>query len=107
MNNNINTTYAQLLQYHHDIHQFNGTILNVFFREKIKQFYNHNGVRIQSVLDKQRTLMFEFFETEGPEGKETFRKDAEGKRIYKEGKTQFEFDARLKEFLNTQTPITL
>ena len=95
-------TNSTLLSMHNEINKMQGSILAIFLRGKIQQFYNDNGVRIDSVNAKIAALQKEYFVIE----EDIIKKDEEKNTIMQEGKDRKELDDKIKEILDTEITIT-
>lgn len=55
----------QLISYHQEIQGMKWSILYQFNASKIKEFYNRNGIRITTTLEKLHDLNKKYFEYDG------------------------------------------
>ena len=58
-------TNRTLLQFNDECQRMQGTIIGEFFRPKIRQFYNDNNIRLDTLFKKMTALKEEHFEIEG------------------------------------------
>lgn len=55
----------QLISYHQEIQGMKGSILYQFNAPKIKEFYNRNGIRVTTTIEKLHDLNKKYFVYEG------------------------------------------
>lgn len=86
----INVTKGQLINKHQEITQWkrSDSLIVHFFDSKIKEFYNHNRIRIESIINEIKELNQFYFEFE-PDGNTI--KVAGGKQVMREGYTMEEY----------------
>lgn len=98
-------TYKQLMSFNNELNQYNRTsILWFLLSNKISEFYKLNGVRIQSILDKNNALSEKYFTFEN--GKPVFDGEGEDKKQrMNEGFTQEDYEQEWNELMNTQCEI--
>ena len=83
-----------LIRYHQEIQQWQnaGSVLVEFNRSKIKSFYNENSIRLNTCFEKIDKLRMEFLELDEKNQIKWSGEGQDKKPIFKEGKTQEEFD---------------
>lgn len=93
-------TYGTLLHYHKQIEGWKQTnsIFVLSHKSFIREFYNNNGVRIKSLMERMNALMREHFVYDD-NGLTTQLVDGKQELILQEGKTQVEYDTKLGEIL--------
>ena len=94
----MNITNRQLLSMHREIGQLQSSIVGIFLKNKIKQFYADNGIRIESLQEKISKLQQEYFVIEN----EKIKTDGEGKDstpVMNEGKDKKEFDEKFNKLM--------
>jgi hypothetical protein len=77
---------------------------------KIREFYNNNGVRIQSLLNHQAVIFETFYEMEEVKGVKQVVWEGEGKDRkpkLREGCTEQEWKDAVKEFQDEETIVNL
>ena len=100
MNNQI------LLNYHGEAQRMNGTLRGEFDRNKLKEFYRNNGIRINAVIEKVNALHEKYFIFEGKEVK--FEGDGkERKPVMKEGMVMVDYEKEFKELMEKPCNIVL
>lgn len=57
-------TNRHLLTFHDELQRMSGSILGLFLRSKIRQFYNDNNIRLESLFKKMTIIKEEHFEIE-------------------------------------------
>lgn len=101
-------TNGQLLTYHQEIQGgWDGSILTIFLAAKIREFYNQNGGRIKTLLEKQDAIKTEYFQTEKFGNGERFKADEKGHPVFREGKTKEALEKTMNEFLSESVNIIL
>lgn len=101
-------TYANLYAYNQEIQNMKGSVLEKFFRGKIDEFYKHNGLRINTMLEKLRHISADFFEmTEDEKQIKTIDKDGVKTPVMLEGKTTEDYNAKVNEYLAKEVPIAI
>lgn len=100
----MNATNKTLLLMHQEIQKMQGSVNGLFHKGKIKQFYNDNGLRIDTLQEKMRKLQSSFFVIEN----EQIKKEGEGKDsqpVLQEGKDRKEFDEKFEKLMNEEVQI--
>jgi len=119
----INMPFSELMKLHQECESINKTkSLKVLwdpnrprYLSKIRQFYNDNGVRIQAFMDRHNQIDLEFYEVEtiileGGKTEKKFVMEGEAPNIkakLKEGKTQEEYDQKMKELFAEIVPVII
>ncbi len=101
-----NTTNNRLLTWHNEIQSLNGSIVAKFLHSKIREFYNNNGVRINSLQDKRSELTKKYFVIEDDKLK-TEGDGENAKPVLIEGKTNEDFENELKELMEKEVAVYL
>lgn len=87
----------------------NGSVLMHFLQPKIKQFYNDNGIRLQTAYGKINSLIEEHFELDENKKIKTIEVEKDGnksqQRVLKEGKSNEEYDKLYMELMDSETKI--
>lgn len=102
----MNITTRQLFAWHQEIQSMNGSIHHIFNRSKIKEFYNDNGIRIDTMFKKLKEIQTEYFVIEN----EQIKKEGEGKDakpVVQEGKTREEFDKKFNELMDSEITVKI
>lgn len=97
-----------LLAMHEEIQKLQGSVLGLFMRNKINDFYKNNGLRIDTFYKNRKKLQLEYFQIE--EDGERIKKEGEGadsKPMMKEGKDRKEFDDKFEELMNQELTIKI
>lgn len=100
-------TIRQLLHYNNEINGLQGSIMFEFFRPKIREFSQKNKVRLESASAKITKLRNEFLETDEHGNAKFVGEGKDRVAIFKEGKTQEEFDKAYNELLETEITIII
>lgn len=73
----INVTNHALFALEQEVQSMNNSILQFWFKSKIGEFYNENGVRLRGIHDKRMEIMKKYFvmdegklKLEGEDGKQ-------------------------------------
>ena|SRR3990167_2819634 len=102
----MNTTNKTLLQIHQEIQQMQLSVIGLFLRSKIKNFYSDNGLRIDTLHGKMRKLQSEYFIVENGQ----IKKDGEGKDaqpVLREGKDRKDFEDKFEALMAEETNIKI
>jgi len=101
----MNARNRNLLNLHRDGQQMihEPKLGDLFHKNKVKQFYNDNGLRIQTIHDKMRKLQSEYFVVEN----EQIKKDKDGQPIPLEGKDKKEFDEKFEKLMDEEVNIKI
>lgn len=100
----INKTAAQVLLEHAQREQLRGTFIETINLGKIGAFYENNGMRIHTLLEKENEIKNEFLE---------FNEDGSMKLtedklpVYREGKTKEDYLADAEAFYKQVVPIKI
>jgi hypothetical protein len=97
-----------LLAMHEEIQQMQNSVLGLFIRSKINDFYKNNGLRIDTFYKERKKLQLEYFEIE--EDGERIKKEGEGKDakpLMKEGKDRKEFDEKFEALMDKELNIKI
>ena len=96
MSTPTNITNRQLLQWDSEAMRMNGSIIGMFNRSKIQEFYRNNEARISTLKRDINELQDDYFVVENDQVKY----EGEGndkKPVMKEGKTLEEYQQKFKE----------
>jgi len=99
----MNATNRTLLILHKEAQQMQSTLNGLFQRSKLKQFYNDNGLRIETIHGKMRKLQSEYFVVEN----EQIKKDKDNQPVLLEGKDKKEFDEKFETLMNEEVNIKI
>ena len=93
----MNSKNGVLLHYHNQLQDLNANSVWAFLnKQKIKQFYSNNQIKLTAILNKISILQHDMFEHD--------EKDeivfSEDKPVLKEGKTMDEYNERYTELMN-------
>ncbi len=99
--NNIMTN-GKLFKYHQEIQSFKGSIFEVFLRSKIKEFYRHNKIRINGLVERINKLRNEYFEIKDGQ---ILQKD--GKPVSLKDKDPDEYKTKMDELMKIEVNIIL
>lgn len=99
-----NMTAARVLMLHGQRQQLRGSFFELMELNKINAYYQKNGMRIQTLLEKEEKIKVEFLELDE---KGVPKLSEEKLPIYKEGKTDAEYKAAATAFYETIIPIDL
>jgi hypothetical protein len=107
----INVTRAQLMQYHHELSNLKGSIMEHFLAGKTNEFYKDNNLRINTIADKLNEKRHEYFTyVKDEKGEDRMVYEGEGearKAVVLEGKDVEEYRAWYKEYMSTEIPIEI
>lgn len=101
-----NITNRHLLMWDIEINNMEGSIMSIFNHHKIKEFYNTNGVRVQSIKEKVNKLQEEFIVIEDNKIKYS-GEGSDRKPEIKEGKTFDEYKVKHEELMNEITTVEI
>lgn len=93
---------------HEEIQQMQSSVVGLFLRSKINDFYKNNGLRIDEFYKKRKKLQLEYFQVE--DDGERLKKDGDGKDaqpLMAEGKDRKEFDTKFEEMMNKELDIKI
>lgn len=93
----------QLLSYHQEIQGMRGSILYQFHISKIKEFYNKNGIRINTTMEMISDLNKKYFVYEGEE----LRMGEDKKPVLLPDFNMEDFSKELKEIMDKEINIIL
>lgn len=99
----INVQKGAMLNNHHEIQSY-GPMMQHFNRSKIKEFYNNNEIRINTIIEERNKLLLEYYQVD--ENKNILL-DENKKRVLQEGKTEEEYEAAFKKLMAEETVLTL
>ncbi len=88
-------TKLQLWNYHRELSSYSGSILEVFHRQKIKDFYRHNKIKIESIEKSLMDMQLKYFVYE--EGQQKLE---DGKPVLVEGLTLQDYTKEFNDELN-------
>jgi len=102
----INVTKGQLLNKHQEINQWKraDSLIVHFMDAKIKEFYNHNRIRIESIMAEIKALNQFYFEFE-QDGNTI--KVVEGKQVMKEGYTIEQYKEVTESLMAEETVMSI
>jgi len=104
-----NVTTGQLLRWHDELKQL-GDINSIFFHfnhSKIREFYNKNGLRLDSAFKKMEELRKEFFAID-KDGRVEMQGEGDKKvPVLLADKKREDYDKRVKEIMESQVTIIL
>ena len=109
----INVTKSDLLAKHNEINFWkrNGSLLAYWNQSKINEFYNHNRLRINTILEDFEALNMKYFVHEKTEDGKwkvvTEGEGAEKKQVCHEGMTIEGHTEELQKFLAQETTIEI
>lgn len=88
-----------IYNYHLEIQQWQkiGSVLLHFHRSKIQEFYKEYTSRLEKIFKEVTQVQDQHFEYEGDKVKEV-----DGKPVYKEGKTEEDFNTAMHELMSQQ-----
>lgn len=96
-------TNANLHQFHNEIQSWNGSVLSEFNRQKIKDFYKHNGAKIDTLTKKMQDLTREYFEVEN----DSVKLNEEKKPVLLEDKTMEGYTREFTELMGRSIEIKI
>lgn len=98
------TTNRELFSYHDEILSWKGSVMAVLLRGRIKTFYDNNGLRINTLVNKYDKLREKYFVLD-EKGNQTFPPDDPKTPIMQEGMTNEQWLEECDELMNTPTVI--
>lgn len=101
----INVTKGELVNIHRELNfwKSKGSALAYFMDSKIKEFYNHNRLRIETIISDLNTLNRAYFVHEVNAMGQDSVKMHEGKRVEIEGMKTEDYEKALEMLMNTET----
>lgn len=102
---NVSITNARLYELHVNRKALLDQLMEIQYLPKVKQFYNDNGIRIDTIIKKKNQILSDFFVMEG--GNVKFSEGEKPEPILKEGKTKDDYDKTVKEFMDGEVSIKL
>ena len=101
----MQATNQTLYQYHLEAQQISKSFQGFLLSSRVRDFYKHNKIRLESLFEKMNGLQQMYFVQEGGKTKET--KDEKGvlMPVMLEGKTFEQFQAALKELMDVEINI--
>ena len=97
-----NSTVGQLMSLHNQIQAMNGTATAFLLRSRIKDFYDKNGIRIETNGKKINAILEKYFEMD--ENKK-IKVDETKNRVFKAGMKEDDYKAEWAEIMNALTII--
>lgn len=101
----INVTKRELVNIHRELNFWKGkgSVLAYFMDSKIKEFYNHNRLRIETVIADLNTLNRMYFVHEiNAQGQDAVKMH-EGKRVEIEGMKTEDYEKELEKLMSSET----
>lgn len=102
--------YGTLLNYHTEIQSMGDSIFRHFMRSKVKEFYKHNGLKIDTLINKIKELQNEFFVMEVVDGNTHIATTGEGddkKPVMVEGKELEKYNEKYRLLMKEPCNISL
>lgn len=97
-----NSTVGHLMSLHNQIQAMNGTATAFLLRSRIKDFYDKNGIRIETNGKKINALLDKYFEMD--ENKKV-KVDENNKRVFKPGMNEDGYKSDWATLMNELTII--
>lgn len=103
----INVSVAMLLNYDQELKSLATSILYLFHRSKINEFYNKNGIRIKTALKERDELWKEFVVIEEDGRLKTEGEGENKKLVLKEEIRRHELEEKMSALMNKQIAIEI
>lgn len=97
-----NSTVGQLMSLHNQIQAMNGTATAFLLRSRIRDFYDKNGIRIETNGKKINAIIEKYFEMD--ENKKV-KVDENNKRVFKPNMKEDNYKSEWAEIMNELTII--
>lgn len=104
MSNTINVMNLQIYKFHLEIVEMKGSVREMFFRNKISEFYKNNSLRLNSLLSLLDKIRNKYFETD--ENRNT-KVGEDGLPVFKEGLLKEDYEKEHTELMRTKTVIVV
>ena len=97
-------TNRQLWQYHQDIQTMNPTVI-MLMKNRIKEFYKNNGIRIKTITEKIFKLQAEYFEIDEDKRIKTVEVEGTKTPVLIHGKTVEIYNEAMKNLMEQENLI--
>jgi len=101
----INITNAMILFYDQELKSLASSVLYLFNRSKINEFYNKNGIRIKTAIQERESLWKEFIEIDENGNLKMEGEGKEQRLVLKEELRRHEFEEKMTSLMTKQIAI--
>lgn len=102
----VQSTNGSLLSLDNDIQAWRGNALELFLGGKIQKFYQDNGIRLNSIKEKRKEMITEYFVVEDGKVKTEVVEGVE-QPLFKDVLRKKEFNDAMKEFMDKEIAIEI
>lgn len=100
-------TNRLLWKMHNEMNSFNGSILGILLKGRIRDFYKDNQIRISTLLDRISNIQLEHYETDEQGNLKTELVDGTSKYILKHGCDKEIVDKLFNDLLDKKVDIKI